>query len=163
MFPGTGEPESRGGDDHPAGVLTRKVSGSGHRARQGSRGDHGGATTTTLHSRGHPAPEGQHPSPWVPVSPQLVRGELEHLQPDVRWGHPEAPGPVHTAGTLQSRAGLSQPVSAACTLQPTGLPLPELPTCLEHWALDRGNLGKVNVGGRAGPSLSLAGPVAWGL
>lgn len=68
---------------------------------------------------------------------QLVRGELEHLQPDLWWGHSEPPSPVHAAGTLQIRAGPSQPLSKAHALQPTDLPHSELPTCVEHRPLGR--------------------------
>lgn len=71
------------------------------------------------------------------LSPQLVRGELERLQPDLRWRHAEPSGPVLTASPLPIRAGLSQPVPTACPLQPPGLPLPELPAHLERWALGR--------------------------
>ena len=103
------------------------------------------------------------------VLSQLVRGELERLQPDVWRGHPEPTGALHTAGTLQVGKGLGQPVSAACALQPTGLPVSELPARLEHRALGRGNSGTVNmgcssgapVGYRAGSSPGLAGSMGW--
>lgn len=81
------------------------------------------------------------------VPSQLVRGELERLQPDVRWRHAEPSGPVRTASPLPIREGLSQPVPAARPLQPPGLPLPELPAHLERWALGRGNLGRVGMWG----------------
>lgn len=77
------------------------------------------------------------------VSSQLVSGELECVQPDVRRGHSEPARPVHTTGTLRVRAGGSQPVSTARALQPTGLQHSELPACLEHRALGRGNGGRV--------------------
>lgn len=81
------------------------------------------------------------PSPR-PLSPQLVGGELERLQPHVRRGHAEPGGPVHAAHALQIRAGLGQPVSTARPLQPTGLPASELPPGVEHWALGRGKWGR---------------------
>lgn len=36
----------------------------------------------------------------VCVPYQLVCGKLEHVQPDMRWGHPEQTRAVHTEGTL---------------------------------------------------------------
>lgn len=102
------------------------------------------------------------------IPSQLVRGELEYLQQDVRWGNPEPSGSVHAAGSLQIRAGRGQPVSPACPRQPTGLPPPELPAHLECWALGRGTLGRVD-GGRVAAGLEhrarfspgLERPVAW--
>lgn len=85
----------------------------------------------------HPACRGGHALQSVCLPPQLVRGELECLQPDMWWGHAEPSRPVHTAGTLQIGAGLGQPVSSARALQPPGLPHSELPTRVEHWALGR--------------------------
>ena len=86
------------------------------------------------------AVESRHcPSLWVSLSPQVVRGELERLQPDVQWRHPEPTRPVHAAGTLQIGAGLRQPVSAARALQPTGLPASELPARVDRRALGGGN------------------------
>ena len=81
------------------------------------------------------------------VIPQLVPGELEYLQQDMRWWNTEPGGPMHAAGPLQIRAGLEQPVPPACPRQPTGLPPPELPSHVEHRALGRGNLGGIDVGG----------------
>lgn len=63
------------------------------------------------------------PHSAVFVSSQLVGGELELLQPDVRWGHAEPARAVHTTGQLRVGAGGGQPVSAARALQPTDLPL----------------------------------------
>lgn len=93
------------------------------------------------------------------VPSQLVRGELEYLQQDVWWRDTKPSGPVHAASPLQSRAGLSQPVPTACPCQPTGLPPPELPSHLECWALGRGTLSRVDMGGWwQGPSYA---PQSW--
>lgn len=90
--------------------------------------------------------------------PQVVRGELERLQPDVQWRHPEPARTVHAAVTLQIGVGLRQPVSAACALQPAGLPASELPTRVERWALGGGNgAGPAYGGGGAPPRQRGAG------
>ena len=48
---------------------------------------------------------------------------------------------MHAARALQIGAGLGQPVSTACPLQPTGLPASELPAGVEHRALGGGKWG----------------------
>lgn len=119
-----------------------------------------GSNTSHCLDRHGPSPGKVAPSLTIGlfVPSQLVRGELERLQPDMRWRHAEPSGPVLTASPLPIRAGLSQPVPTTCPLQPPGLPLPELPAHLEHWALGRGNSGRVDMGG--GSWAPLLGPPA---
>lgn len=81
------------------------------------------------------------PSPWGPLSPQLVPGELERLQPHVRRGHAEPGSALHAARALQIGAGARQPVSTARPREPTGLPASELPPSVEHRALGGGKRG----------------------